>query len=79
MVLVSVEVVPAGSKLPMAVGVRISKGERHDFGVAAPLPIRLSSLEQKRAGGSVKPSPKLVKLVGLAWTLFAEQLSPYFA
>ena len=36
MVLVAVEAVPAGSKTPAAVGVRISKGERHDFGAAAP-------------------------------------------
>ena len=40
MVLVTVEAVPAGSKTPADVGVRISKGERHDFGAAAPLSIR---------------------------------------
>ena len=57
-VLVAVEAVPAGSKPPVAVGVRISKGERHDFGAAAPLPTRASSLEQGRAGGRVESSPK---------------------
>ena len=66
MVLVAVEVVPPRSKPPGAVGVRISKGERYDFDAAAPLPTRASSLEQGRAGGPVKSSPKLVELVGLA-------------
>ena len=46
MVLVAVEAIPAGSKPPAAVGVLISKGERHDFGAVAPLPTRASSLEQ---------------------------------
>ena len=78
MVLVVVEAVPAGSKPPAAVGIRIFKGERHDFGATAPLPTRALSLEQGRARGPVKSSPKLVKLVGPAWTLFAEQLSPCF-
>ena len=64
MVLVAVEVVPAGNKPTAAVGVRISKDERHDFGTAAPLPTRASSLEQGRAGGLVKSSPKLVELFG---------------
>ena len=79
MVLVAAEAVPAGSKSPAAVGVRISKGERHGFGAAAPLSTRASSLEQGRAGGPVKSPPKLVQLVRPAWTLFEEQLSPCFA
>ena len=62
MVLVAVEVVPARSKPPVAVGERISKGERHDFGAAALLPTKASSLEQGRAGGPVKSLPKLVEL-----------------
>ena len=53
-----------GSKPPAAVGVRIPKGERHDFGTAAPLPIKALSLEQGRAGGPVKSSPKLAELSG---------------
>ena len=79
MILVVVEALPAGSKPPAAVGVRISKGERHGFGAAAPLSSRASSLEQGGAGGPVKSSPKLVELIGPAWTLFVEQLSPCFA
>ena len=63
MVLVAVEAVPAGSKPPTAVGVRISNGKRHDFRAAALLPTRASSLEQGRAGGLVKSSPELVELV----------------
>ena len=68
-----------GEKPPAAVGVRISKGERHDFGALAPLPIRTPFLEQGRAGGPVKLSPKLAELVGPVWTLFGEKLSPCFA
>ena len=63
MILIAVEAVPAGSKPPAAVGVRISTGERHGFGTSAPLSIRVPSL-QGRAGGSVESSPKLVKFVG---------------
>ena len=48
-VLVAVEVVSAGSKLPTAVGVRISKGEIRNFSVAAPLSTKTSSLHG-RAG-----------------------------
>ena len=48
-----------GSKLPAAVDERISKGERHDFGAAAPLPTRASSLEQGRAGGPVESVPTI--------------------
>ena len=54
MVIVVVEVVPAGSKPPVAVCVRISMGERHGFGAAASLSTRASSLEQGRAGGPVE-------------------------
>ena len=36
MVLATVEAVPAGSKPPAAVSVRISTSERHGFGAAAP-------------------------------------------
>ena len=46
MVFIAVEVLPVGSKPPAAIGERISKGERHDLGAAAPLSIRASSLEQ---------------------------------
>ena len=79
MILVAAEAVPAGSKPPAAVAVRISKGERHGFGATAPLSTGTSSLEQGRAGGPVKSPPKLVELVRPAWTLVAEQLSPCFA
>ena len=48
----------ARSEPPTVVGVHISKGERHDFGAAAPLPTRASSLKQGRAGGLVESSPK---------------------
>ena len=58
---------------------RISKGERHDFGATALLPNRASSLEQGRAGGPVESLPKLVRHIGSGSTRFAEQLSPYFA
>ena len=44
MVTIAVEAVPAGSKPPGAVSVRISMGERHGFGSAAPLSTRASSL-----------------------------------
>ena len=64
MVLVAVEFVPAESTPPAAAGVSISKGERYDFGAAALLPTRVSSLEQGRARGPVKSSPKLVELSG---------------
>ena len=54
MVSIAVETVPAGSKPPAAVSVRISTGERHGFGTTAPLSTRTSSLEQARAGGQVE-------------------------
>ena len=50
-IIVAVEAVSAGSRPPAVVGLRIFKGERHDFGAAAPLPTRASSLEQGRVGG----------------------------
>ena len=77
MVTVAVEVLPVGSKPSAAVSVRISTGERRGFGAAASLSTKTSSL-QGRAGCSTF-LPKLVKLVGSAWMLFAEQLSPCFA
>ena len=64
-----------GSKPPAAVAVRISKGERHDLGAAAPFSITTSSL-QGRVGGSAF-TPKLVELVfGPESTRLAEKLSP---
>ena len=77
MVLVAVQAVPARSKPPAAVSVRISKGERHNFGAAAPFLTKMSSL-QGRAGG-LAFTPTLVKLFGPTWTFFAEQLSLSFA
>ena len=76
MVFVAVEVSSAGSKPPAVIEERISKGERHDLGAAAPLSIRASSLEQGSAGVPVQSSPKLVEQIGSGSTPFAEQLSP---
>ena len=77
MVLVAVEAVPVESMPPAAVSVRISTGERHSFGAAAPFSIMASSLQQGKAGDSMESSPKLVGHIGsTASTLFAEQLSP---
>ena len=70
---------PAGSKPPVAVDVRIFKGERHDFGAAAPLSTRTSSLEQGRAGGPVESSLKLFRHIGSGSTRFGGQLSQRFA
>ena len=42
MVLIAVKVVPAGSEPSAAVDVRTPKGQRHDFGAAAPLSTRAS-------------------------------------
>ena len=53
MVLIAVEAVPAGSKPPAAVGVRLFTSERHGFGAAAPLSTMASS-QKGRAGGSVE-------------------------
>ena len=61
MVFVAVDVSPVGSKPPAADVVRISKGERHGLGAAAPLSTGTSSL-QGRAGGSAF-MPKLVEVV----------------
>ena len=79
MVLVVVEALPAGNKPPVAVGERISEGERHDLGAAAPLPTRASSLEQDRAEDPMESSPKLVKRFGSGSTRFTEKLSPCIA
>ena len=56
-----VEVSPMGSKPPVAVGERFSKGERHVLGAAALLPTRALSFEQERVGGPVESKPKLVE------------------
>ena len=72
LVLVAVELLPVGSKPPAAVGVRISKGEGHDFGVAAPFSTKTSSL-QGRAGGSAF-APKPVEHIGSGSTRFTENL-----
>ena len=71
----AVEAVPVGGKPPTAVGVRISTGERHGFGAAAPSSTRASSLEQRRVGGPVESSPKLVRQIGSVLTC-TEELSP---
>ena len=49
MVSIAVEAVPADSKPPVAVGVRISSSERHGFGASAPLSTRVSFLHIGRA------------------------------
>ena len=61
MVFIAVEAVSAGSKPPGAVSVRVSTGERHDFGAAVPLSTRASSLQQGRAIGSVESSLDLLQ------------------
>ena len=71
--IIVVEAVPAASKAPGTVRVRISAGERHDSGTT-PLSTRASSLEQGRAGGPVEPSPKLARRIGSVSC--AEELSP---
>ena len=75
MVHVAVEAVPAGSKPPVAVSVRIFTGERHGFGAAAPLSTMASYLLQGKAGGSAESSPKLIRHIGSGST-WAEELSP---
>ena len=70
MIIVAEEVLPVGSKPPAAISVRISTGERHDFGAVVPMSTKTSSL-RGRAGDSAF-IPKLVELVGPAWTLFAD-------
>ena len=44
---VAVVVLPVGSKPPAAVVERISKGERYDFGAAAPFSTEASSLQER--------------------------------
>ena len=61
MVLIAVRTVPAGSKPPASVHVRIFAVERHGFGAAAPLSTKASPYVQDRAGSLGKSSPKLVK------------------
>ena len=61
MFLVTVEAVTAGSKPPADVRMLISVDERHDFGAAALLSTRASSLVEGRAGGSVESPPKLTR------------------
>ena len=78
-IFVVVEVSPAGNKPSAAIGERISKGERHDFGAAVPLSTRASSHEQVSVEGPVQSLPKLVKHVGSGSTRFAEQLSACIA
>ena len=70
MALGAAAVLSVGSKPPAAVDVRISEGERPDFGAAVPFSTKTSSL-QGSAGGSAF-TPKLVEQVGSVWTLFAE-------
>ena len=78
MVFVAVEVLSVGSKPPAADVVRISKGERHDLGAAAPFSTMTSSLKG-RAGASAFTS-KLVELVfGPGSTRLVEKLSPCIA
>ena len=74
MVIVIVEVLAVESKPPADVSVRISKCERHDFGTAAPISIKTSSL-RGRAGGSAF-MPKQVELFGPTWTLFCRTNIP---
>ena len=67
-----------GNKPPAADVVRVSKGERHDLGAAAPFSTTTSSI-QGGAGGSAF-TPKLVELVfGPGSTRLAEKLSPCIA
>ena len=56
MVFIAVEVLPVGSKPPEAVVVRISKGERHDLGAAAPFLTTTSSLQGKARGSAFTPN-----------------------
>ena len=77
MVIVAVEVLQAGSKQLVVVSVRISTGERHNFGAAA-LMSTITSFLWGKAGGSAFKS-KLVEIFGPVWTFLAEQLLPHFA
>ena len=58
--LAAVEAGLVASKPPAAVSVCIFIDDIHDFGAAAYLSNRLSSLEQGNAGSPVESSPKLV-------------------
>ena len=78
MLLSDVKAVPADSKPPAAVDVRISTSERHGFDAAASLSTMALSLQGGRARGSVESSPKLVRHIRSGSTFFAEQLSPCF-
>ena len=62
---------PTGGKPSAAVGVRISTGDRHVSGAAAPLSNKTSSLPGRVGGSAVMP--ELVELVGPVSTLFPEQ------
>ena len=75
MILVAVEALPAGSKPPAGVRVRIFPGERHGFSAAAPYSTRASSLEQGIAEGPVESLPKLARQIGSGSTS-AEELFP---
>ena len=77
-VFVAVEVSPAGSKPPAAIGESISKGERHDLGAAAPFSTKTSSL-QGRARGSAFTSKLVEVIFGPGSTWLAEKLSPCIA
>ena len=72
----AVENVPAGSKPPVTVGVRISTGEGHGFSALASLSTRPSSLNIGRRVEGSAILPKLVKLVGSSSAL-AEELFPF--
>ena len=76
-VLVAVEIMPAGSKLPAAVSERISKSGRHDIGAAAPFSTKTSFL-QGRTGSSAF-TLKLMEYIRSGSTRFAKKLSPCIA
>ena len=71
----AVEASPVGTKLPAAVGERISKDGRHDLGAASPHSTKTSSL-QGRSGG-LASMPKVIEAFGQSLTFCsAVQLSP---
>ena len=77
-VFVAVEVSPVGSKPPVADIMRISKGKRHDLGVAAPFSTRPSFLQGRARGLAF--TLKLAELVfGPGSTRLGEKLSPCIA
>ena len=55
MVFIAEEAMPAGSEPPAAVRVRITTGERHGFGVAAPLSTKTSSQRGRAADSAFMP------------------------